>query len=58
MRHAGKVVGRTRMTIQPDGTPVKAQLTVPQVPAKLEITFYATVPTAAFPPETWASPEP
>jgi hypothetical protein len=58
VRHAGKVVGRTRMTIRPDGTPVKAQLTVPSVPAKLEITFYATVPTPAFPPETWARPEP
>jgi hypothetical protein len=58
VRHAGKVVGRTRMTLQPDGTPVKAQLIVPQVPAKLEITYYATVPTPAFPPETWAPPEP
>ena len=58
VRHAGKVVGRTRMTIRPDGTPVKAQLTVPSVPAKLEITFYATVPTPVFPPETWARPEP
>ena len=58
VRHAGKVVGRTRMTMRPDGTPVQARLTVPSVPAKLEITFYATVPTPVFPPETWARPEP
>jgi hypothetical protein len=58
VRHEGQVVGRTRLSLRPDGTPVKAQLTVPSVPAKLEITFYATVPTPAFPPETWARPEP
>jgi len=58
VRRAGKVIGRTRMTIRPDGTPIKARLTVPSVPAKLEITFYATVPTPVFPPETWARPEP
>ena len=58
VRRAGKVVGRTRMTIRPDGAPIKARLTVPSVPAKLEITFYATVATPAFPPETWARPEP
>jgi hypothetical protein len=58
VRHAGKVTGRTRMTMRPDGTPIKAQLTVPGVPAKLEITFYATVPTPVFPPATWARPEP
>jgi hypothetical protein len=58
VRRAGKVIGRTRITIRPDGTPLKARLTVPSVPAKLEITFYATVPTPVFPPETWARPEP
>jgi hypothetical protein len=58
VRRAGKVTGRTRMTMRADGTPLKALLTVPSVPAKLEITFYASVPTTAFPPETWARPEP
>ncbi len=58
VRHAGKVVGRTRVTVRPDGSPVKAQLLVPSAPAKLEITFYATVPTPAFPPDTWVRPEP
>lgn len=58
VRHGGKVTGRTRMTMRADGTPIKAQLNVPSVPAKLEITFYATVPTPVFPLETWARPEP
>lgn len=58
VRHAGKVTGRTRMTMRADGTPIKAQLNVPSVPAKLEITFYATVPTPVFPRDTWARPQP
>lgn len=56
VRHAGKVTGRTEMTISPEGVPLKATLTVPSVPAKLEITFYATVPTPVFPASTWARP--
>lgn len=56
VRHAGKVVGRTRMTASGDGVPLKAKLTVPNGPAQLEITFYATVPTPAFPAATWARP--
>jgi hypothetical protein len=56
VRHAGKVTGRTEMTSSAEGVPLKATLTVPSVPAKLEITFYATVPTPAFPASTWARP--
>lgn len=56
VRRGGKVVGRTSMTMKADGTPIKARLSVPSVPSKLEITFYATVPTAAFPPDIWARP--
>jgi hypothetical protein len=58
VRRAGKVVGRTTTTVRPDGSPVKAQLLVPSVPAKLEVTYYATVPTSSFPPDTWVRPEP
>lgn len=58
VRRAGKVIGRTTTTVRPDGSPVKAQLLVPSVPAKLEITYYATVPTPSFPPDTWVRPEP
>jgi hypothetical protein len=58
VRHAGTVTGRTEVTVRADGAPIKAKLTVPSVPAKLEITFYATVPTPTFPPATWIPPEP
>ncbi|MEO8634922.1 MAG: hypothetical protein ABI587_06560 [Gemmatimonadales bacterium] len=58
VRRAGKVIGRTRVSVRTDGSPIKAQLLVPSVPAKLEITFYATVPTPQFPPDTWHPPEP
>jgi hypothetical protein len=56
VRRGGKVVGRSEMTVRADGTPVQAKLTVPAAPAKLEIKFYARVPTPAFPPEIWARP--
>lgn len=55
-RMGGKVIGRASVTRTADGHPVKARLTVPSVPSKLEITFYATVPAAQFPPEIWARP--
>ena len=58
VRHAGKVIGRSLATLHPDGSPARARLTVPSGPAKLEITFYATVPTPQFPPDTWRPPEP
>lgn len=58
VRRGGKVVGRTRITLRPDGSPIKAELQVPSAPAKLEITYSATVPTPAFPPDTWARPQP
>jgi hypothetical protein len=56
VRRAGKTIGRTEMTARADGVPIKALLTAPTVPSKLEITFYASVPSPAFPPETWARP--
>lgn len=56
MRRAGKVVGRSRMSRKPDGTPLTAFLSVPSVPAKLEITFYETSPSPGFPPQTWRAP--
>jgi hypothetical protein len=56
VRRAGRIIGRSQMTARTDGTPMKATLTAPTVPSKLEITFYASIPTPAFPPETWARP--
>ncbi|HWA14864.1 MAG TPA: hypothetical protein VG817_00425, partial [Gemmatimonadales bacterium] len=58
VRRAGKVIGRTTTTVRPDGSPVKSQLLVPSVPAKLTVTYYANVPTSSFPPDTWVRPEP
>jgi len=58
MRRAGKVVGRSRMTAKPDGTPLTARLLIPSVPAKLEITFYETLHRPSFPPDTWQPAEP
>lgn len=56
VRRAGKILGRSEMTRRPDGAPIKAELTAPTVPSKLEITFYATVPDPTFPPDTWVRP--
>jgi len=56
IRRAGKVVGRSRMSRTPEGRPLRASLSVPSVPAKLEITFYETVVSPGFPPDTWRAP--
>jgi len=53
VRHAGEVIGRVETRLAPDGTPLKARLIVPSVPARLDITFLATVPSAAYPRDTW-----
>src|SRR5262245_46823793 len=58
VRHAGKTVGYSETTLSEDGRPTKAKLTVPSGPAKLTLTFYASVPSAAFPPGTWLPPNP
>ena len=58
VRHAGKMVGYSETTLSEDGKPTKAKLTVPSGPAKLTLTFYASVPSAAFPPGTWVPPQP
>lgn len=52
VRHAGKLVGRTETTLKPDGAPVKARLTVPSAPAKLDLTFLSTT-RATFAPSIW-----
>ena len=53
IRRAGKVVGRAEASFAADGTPVKARLVVPGVPARLDLTFYSSKATTAFPPDTW-----
>ena len=56
VRRDGQVLGLAELRARDDGTPLKAKLTVPRVPSKLEISFYATVPTDSFPRATWAPP--
>jgi hypothetical protein len=58
VRHAGKTVGRSETTISSDGKPLKAKLSVPSGPARLDLNFYSSASTAAFPPETWVPPKP
>jgi len=52
VRQAGKVIGRAETTLQPDGAPIKARLTVPSAPAKLDLTFLSTT-RATFAPDIW-----
>lgn len=52
VRHAGKLIGRAETTLKPDGIPIKSRLTVPSVPAKLDLTFLSTS-RALFAPEIW-----
>ena len=52
VRRAGELIGRTETTLKPDGAPIKARLTVPSVPARLDLTFLSTK-RATFAPEIW-----
>ena len=52
VRHAGKLIGRAETTLKPDGIPIKARLTVPSAPAKLDLTFLSTT-RATFAPDIW-----
>jgi hypothetical protein len=52
VRHAGELIGRAETSLEPDGSLIKAQLTVPSVPAKLDLTFLSTT-RATFAPDIW-----
>jgi hypothetical protein len=52
VRQGGKLIGRAETTLQPDGTPIKARLTVPSAPAKLDLNFLSTT-RATFAPDIW-----
>lgn len=52
VRHAGELIGRAETTLKPDGAPLKARLTVPSAPAKLDLTFLSTT-RASFAPDIW-----
>jgi len=53
VRRAGEVIGRVETRLAPDGTPLKARLIVPSIPARLDITFLSTELSVGYPPDTW-----
>ena len=57
VRRAGELVGRAEATLDSLGMPLTARLTVPSVPARLDITFLSTT-QADFAPEIWVSRKP
>jgi hypothetical protein len=57
VRQAGKLIGRAETTLQADGVPLKARLTVPSAPAKLDLTFLSTT-RATFAPDIWVPRSP
>lgn len=58
VRQAGKVIGRAVTVLSPEGIPTSARLTVPSVPARLDLTFTSTTPTTAFAWDIWVPSEP
>jgi hypothetical protein len=57
VHHAGKLIGRAETTLAPNGTPLKARLTVPSGPARLDLTFLSTA-RDSFAPEIWLPRKP
>lgn len=58
VRHSGRLFGKVETKLNAQGQPVSSRLTVPSVPAQLDIQFVSITPDSAFPPETWTPPEP
>ena len=57
VRRAGELVGRAEATLDSVGTPLSARLTVPSVPARLDLTFLSTA-RADFAPDIWTHRKP
>jgi len=57
VRQAGKVVGRVEAQFAADGSPTTARLTVPSVPARLDLTFLSSARSNPFAPATWQPPQ-
>jgi hypothetical protein len=57
VRRAGEVIGRAETTLDSAGTPISSRLTVPSVPARLDLTFSSTT-QADFAPDIWESRKP
>jgi hypothetical protein len=58
VRRGGKLFGKVDTRLSAAGRPMSARLTVPGVPAQLDIQFVSISADSAFPPETWSPPEP
>ena len=57
VRRGGEIVGRAETTLDSTGAPLTARLTVPSVPARLDLTFLSTA-QATFAPDIWVSRKP
>jgi hypothetical protein len=57
VRRAGELLGRAETTLDSLGAPVSARLTVPSVPARLDLTFLSNT-RADFAPDIWAPHKP
>jgi hypothetical protein len=57
VRRAGELVGRAEATLDSAGVPLSARLTVPSVPARLDLTFLSTT-RADFAPDIWTHRKP
>jgi hypothetical protein len=57
VHRAGELIGRSETTLAPNGAPLKARLTVPSGPARLDLTFLSTA-RDSFAPEIWLPRKP
>ncbi len=57
-QHAGITMGLVETRLDADGAPVSARLTVPSVPARLDLTIVADSSAPPFPLSVWAPPAP
>ena len=53
LRREGRVVARMDATFGPEGRPATSRLTVPARPARLDLTFTLSDPSARFPADVW-----
>ena len=57
VRRAGEVIGRAETTLDSTGAPLSSRLSIPSVPARLDLTFSSTT-QADFAPDVWVSRKP
>jgi hypothetical protein len=57
-QRSGVTMGTVETRLDADGAPVSSRLTVPSVPARLDLTIVADSSAPAFPPAVWTPPAP